>query len=258
MSSRTVTAVLDAPKEQVFDYLSRIENLPDWATEFARELKYEDGKAKVVNGLGEFYFTIEADPETGVIDMFAGPAEDELALFPTRVVELPAGEAPTASPCSGRRRCRTSSSSRSTSRFCASSRTSAARSRDRQGRPRLPAGEGGAALERAPRSALRRRGLGGRQPLVRLGARAALRGGRAAHGRARAAGAPEQAGDDRARPPARARRPRGATPRPDRRACLDRLPHRARPGLRAGRRDDARGARRARAATTWTTGRSTS
>ena len=47
--------VLDAPKEQVFDYLSRIENLPDWATEFARELKYEDGKAKVVNGLGEFY-----------------------------------------------------------------------------------------------------------------------------------------------------------------------------------------------------------
>jgi len=92
MEQRTVTTVLDAPKEQVFDYLSRIENLPDWATEFARELKYEDGKAKVVNGLGEFYFTIDADPDTGVIDMFAGPAEDELALFPTRVVELPGGQ----------------------------------------------------------------------------------------------------------------------------------------------------------------------
>jgi hypothetical protein len=91
MSSRTVTTVLDAPKEQVFEYLSRIENLPDWATEFARELKYEGRKAKVVNGLGEFYFSIDADPETGVIDMFAGPAEDELALFPTRVVELPDG-----------------------------------------------------------------------------------------------------------------------------------------------------------------------
>jgi len=91
MSSRTVTTVVDAPKGQVFDYLSRIENLPDWATEFARELKYEDGKAKVVNGLGEFYFAIEADADTGVIDMFAGPAEDELALFPTRVVELPDG-----------------------------------------------------------------------------------------------------------------------------------------------------------------------
>jgi hypothetical protein len=88
MINRTVTAVLDAPKEAVFDYLSRIENLPDWATEFAREVKYEDGKTKVVNGLGEFYFSIDADPESGVIDMSSGPRENELSLFPTRVVAL--------------------------------------------------------------------------------------------------------------------------------------------------------------------------
>lgn len=91
MQDRTVTAVLDAPRDEVFDYLSQIENLPRWATEFARELKYEEGKAKVVNGLGEFYVSIDADQDTGVIDMYAGPAEDELALFPTRVVELPDG-----------------------------------------------------------------------------------------------------------------------------------------------------------------------
>jgi len=91
MSSRTVTAVLDAPKEQVFEYLSQIVNLPEWASEFARELRYEDGKAKVVNGLGEFYVSIDADRDTGVIDMYAGPTESELALFPTRVVALPAG-----------------------------------------------------------------------------------------------------------------------------------------------------------------------
>src|SRR5258708_39196210 len=91
MSSRTVTAVLEATKEQVFDYLSQITNLPKWASEFARELKYEDGKAKVVNGLGEFYVSIDADPDTGVIDMYAGPTESELPLFPTRVVALPAG-----------------------------------------------------------------------------------------------------------------------------------------------------------------------
>lgn len=88
MINRTVTAVLDAPQGLVFDYLSKIENLPHWATEFAQELKYEDGKAKVVNGLGEFYFSINADAASGVIDMYAGPAEDELALFPTRVVPL--------------------------------------------------------------------------------------------------------------------------------------------------------------------------
>jgi hypothetical protein len=91
MQNRTVTAVLEAPKDQIFHYLSQIENLPRWATEFARELKYEDGKAKVVNGLGEFYFSIDADPGTGVIDMYAGPTEEELAHFPTRVVGLPAG-----------------------------------------------------------------------------------------------------------------------------------------------------------------------
>ena len=46
----------------------------------------------MVNGLGEFYFSIAADPETGVIDMYAGPTEEELAVFPTRVVELPGGK----------------------------------------------------------------------------------------------------------------------------------------------------------------------
>ncbi len=92
--TRCVTAVLDAPKDAVFDYLSKVENLPRWATEFARELKYENGKPKVVNGLGEFYFGIEADEKTGVIDMYAGPSEQELALFPTRVVPL--GEAKSA------------------------------------------------------------------------------------------------------------------------------------------------------------------
>jgi hypothetical protein len=93
MTSRTVTTVLPAPKERVFAFLSQIENLPKWATEFARELKHEDGGAKVVNGLGEFDFAIEADPETGVIDMYAGRSHDELALFPTRVVALPDGSA---------------------------------------------------------------------------------------------------------------------------------------------------------------------
>ena len=88
MINRTVTAVLDAPRDEVFEYLSRLENLPEWATDFAQELKYEDGTAKVVNGLGEFYFRIDADVKTGVIDMYAGPSEEELALFPTRVVAL--------------------------------------------------------------------------------------------------------------------------------------------------------------------------
>ena len=88
MINRTVTAVLEAPRDDLFGFLASVENLPLWATDFARELRYEEGKAKVVNGLGEFYFTIDADPATGVIDMYAGPSEDDMALFPTRVVAL--------------------------------------------------------------------------------------------------------------------------------------------------------------------------
>ncbi len=91
MRSRTVTTVLPAPKEEVFDYMSSIENLPEWATEFARELRRDENGYKVINNLGEFRFKIEADEQTGVIDMLAGPTAEEMAVFPTRAVELPDG-----------------------------------------------------------------------------------------------------------------------------------------------------------------------
>ena len=91
MRNETVTAVLGANAGDVFAYLAEIENLPDWATEFARKLERDGDDYKVVNGLGEFFFEIRSDPATGVIDMYAGPTKDEMALFPTRVVGLPDG-----------------------------------------------------------------------------------------------------------------------------------------------------------------------
>lgn len=91
MRNETVTAVCDAPAREVFDFLADIENLPDWATEFARRLERDGEDYKVVNGLGELYFDVSADAATGVIDMYAGPAKDQMALFPTRVVSLPGG-----------------------------------------------------------------------------------------------------------------------------------------------------------------------
>jgi hypothetical protein len=91
MRSATVTTVLDAPQQAVFDFVADIENLPVWATEFARELKHDADGYSVVNGLGEFRFQIRADRDTGVVDMFAGPDLEQMALFPTRVVALPDG-----------------------------------------------------------------------------------------------------------------------------------------------------------------------
>lgn len=91
MRNETVTAVLPADAGEVFSYLADIENLPDWATEFARRLERDGDDYKVVNGLGEFFFDIRADAATGVIDMYAGPTKEQMALFPTRVVALPDG-----------------------------------------------------------------------------------------------------------------------------------------------------------------------
>jgi hypothetical protein len=91
VKTATVTTVLEAPQQEVFKYLADIERLPEWATEFARQLRREGDDYKVVNGLGEFFFSIEADSATGVIDMFAGPTKDAMAVFPTRAVALPDG-----------------------------------------------------------------------------------------------------------------------------------------------------------------------
>ena len=86
-----MTTVLATPQATVFEYMADIEHLPEWATEFARELHREGREYKVRNGLGEFYFTIRGDPATGVIDMFAGPTKETMTVFPTRAVALPDG-----------------------------------------------------------------------------------------------------------------------------------------------------------------------
>ena len=71
MQARTVTAVLDAPRSG-FSATWRTSRIPDWRRS-SRANSSSRTKAKVVNGLGEFYFSIAADPETGVIDSVRRP-----------------------------------------------------------------------------------------------------------------------------------------------------------------------------------------
>jgi hypothetical protein len=90
MKSSTHTLALRASKAQVFDFLCKIENLPKWATMFCKELKAQDGgRYKVVTPRGEIFFRIDADRTSGVIDMYGGPNEQQLAYWPARVVERP-------------------------------------------------------------------------------------------------------------------------------------------------------------------------
>lgn len=89
MRDRTVTLALDAPPARVFRFLSRIENLPRWATGFCKALTTVNGKHKIETPAGVMFFRIEADERTGVVDMYGGPAEDQMACWPARVVARP-------------------------------------------------------------------------------------------------------------------------------------------------------------------------
>lgn len=91
MGSRTVTILVAAAKYVVFDFLSNIENLPAWATEFCERIKKEGGHYKVVTSNGELFFKMELDRNTGVVDMFAGPTLEQMGIFPCRVIAMPGG-----------------------------------------------------------------------------------------------------------------------------------------------------------------------
>jgi hypothetical protein len=90
MNTNTHTLALKASKDRAFVFLSNIENLPKWATAFCRELKRDAaGRYKVMTPQGEIFFRIVGDANTGVIDMYGGPTEDQMAYWPARVVERP-------------------------------------------------------------------------------------------------------------------------------------------------------------------------
>jgi len=88
MNSHSKTQIFLATKETVFSFLSDIQNLPKWATGFAKELKDIGGDFKVVTPQGEIFFRMVSDADTGIIDMFGGPEKDQMAYFPSRVLEI--------------------------------------------------------------------------------------------------------------------------------------------------------------------------
>jgi hypothetical protein len=91
---KTAAVILGTTGRNAFEYLSKVDNLPNWASEFCRELRTVGREHKIITcdpEAPELYFSIRADRDSGVIDMLAGPATDQLWTFPTRVVDLPDG-----------------------------------------------------------------------------------------------------------------------------------------------------------------------
>lgn len=91
MKSRTSAVILDAPQAAVFGFLADIANLPTWAVNFCKELRPAGDGWKILTPEGEMHFRIDADRNSGVVDMRGGPCETAMSYWPARVVALPDG-----------------------------------------------------------------------------------------------------------------------------------------------------------------------
>ena len=90
MNSVTETCVISAPKTTVFQFLSEIENLPKWATQFVKKVMVVNGKQKILTPFGEVFLRFETNEKTGIIDIYAGSTEDAMTAAFMRVIHFSA------------------------------------------------------------------------------------------------------------------------------------------------------------------------
>ncbi len=88
MHIRTVSVSVAAPRDPVFNYLANVENLPGWSTEFCERLELRQGRWWAYTPQGEVQVDLEVSAATGLLDFQVGPAPDQMALFPVRVLPL--------------------------------------------------------------------------------------------------------------------------------------------------------------------------
>ena len=90
MNSVTETCVISAPKTTVFQFLSEIENLPKWATQFVKKVMVVNGKQKILTPFGEVFLRFETNEKTGIIDIYAGSTEAAMTAAFMRVIAFSA------------------------------------------------------------------------------------------------------------------------------------------------------------------------
>ena len=88
MNSVTETCVVNVPRDSVFEFLSNIENIPKWATKFVSKLTLVDNKYKALTPIGEVFIRLDIDKKAGLIDIYAGPTEDNMTPAYMRIISL--------------------------------------------------------------------------------------------------------------------------------------------------------------------------
>ncbi len=89
MNSVTETCVVNVPRDSVFEFLSNTENIPKWATKFVKKLTLVGGKYKALTPIGEVFIRLDTNKKAGLIDIYAGPTEDNMTPAYMRIISLP-------------------------------------------------------------------------------------------------------------------------------------------------------------------------
>ena len=88
MNSVTETCVVNASRDTVFEFLSDIENLPQWSTKFVNKISKVQGKYIAHTPIGDVFIRLDVSKTAGLIDIYAGPKEDAMTPAYMRVISL--------------------------------------------------------------------------------------------------------------------------------------------------------------------------
>ena len=91
VNARTFHVIVDAPVESVLDFVADLRNMPRWSIHFCKGIRLIPDGAIVSSPLGEVYFGVTANRDSGVLDWWSGPTRETAERWPTRVVGLPDG-----------------------------------------------------------------------------------------------------------------------------------------------------------------------
>lgn len=89
LNSITETCVVSTPREKVFEFLSDIENLPQWSTKFIKKITNVKGKYIAQTPIGEAFIRLDANKTSGLVDIYAGITEDNMTPAYLRIISLP-------------------------------------------------------------------------------------------------------------------------------------------------------------------------
>ena len=85
MTAHTQTGHFNVSPEKLYNFISDIENMPKWATNYVKSIRKEGDDYIVETPEGDMYQEFDVDEKNYVINVFCGPTKDKMWMWPARV-----------------------------------------------------------------------------------------------------------------------------------------------------------------------------